>query len=386
MTPYAFPPPPPTAPISSSSPPPPPRPPRRQASFRLIPSIGESILGLLIAAGLVLAWVNDSSGTGAVLRVEDHVITATVDAFSGKVRVDETPGYRLVRPFLEDIYNVEKSPIEYRMTGNERVHDNLVPRLSVRASDGSNVWFDDVRIQYGVRPERAWDVISTAGGEYAWHRGILDAYARAALREALGVYTAEDIMRPESLRNARVNAQERLNLALQPHGLVVMELTSGPASFPKSYESVVQRRQIAEQEALKVDQEIEQIQASRSDRLAKLERDKALALTRMRSKLANDLAAAHHMAFASRKGADRAFDARVAAGERERSELLSRADSAVTRYTAEAEGIAARAEALAAKGKLAIRKALVESLKTVKFEIAPVEPLDRSRAQRAAAR
>ena len=367
--------------MTPSQPTPRARAPRR--ALRLTPSFWEWTLGLALAVGLVAYWINSSSRTGALLMVEDHMVAAVVGAFDGEVVIDDTPGYRIVRPFLEDSYSVVKSPVEYRMTGNEWANDNLVPRLAVRAADGSNVWFEDVRIQYGVQPMRVWDVMKSAGGDYAWRHGIMDSYARSCLRDALGVYSAEEIVQQDNLRAARIDAKDRLNAALDAHGLVVLELSTSKPAFPKAYESVVQRRQIAEQETLKIAQELEQLRASRDDRVAKLERDKTLELARMRSKVARDLASARKDAFVSRRAADGHFKTRIAAGARERAEMASRADALTLKYTAEAEGIVARADALAAKGRMAVRQALVESLKKVTFEIAPFDLPEGDRARRA---
>jgi len=341
--------------------------------MRLFPSFVECFLGLLAGVGLVLFWLNSSSGTGTVLRTQDHEVTAVVDAFSGQVQVDDTPGFRLLRPFLEDAYSVVKSPVEYAMTGNEWKNHNFVPRLSVRAADGSTVWFEDVRIQYGVRPDRAWDVMRDQGGDYAWRHGLIDAYARSELRAAFGRFTAEEVVRQDNLRAGRLEAKERLSNVLESHGLVVLELSTSAPAFPKEYESVVQRRQVAEQEKMKIDQELEQLQASREDRLAKIERDKDLEATRMRSSIAMELAEARRQAMRKRDSADRDHAARIAAGNREQEEMASRADSLVTKYTSEAEGLQERADALAAKGLMAVRRALVDGLAKVQFEIKPFE-------------
>ncbi len=374
---------PPPLPPGSESPRLPKAPKRRRRALRLTPSFLECTLGLGIAAVAVVAWLNSTSTTGAVLQVDDYTIAAIVDSFDGTVTLDDTPGYRVIRPFLEDGYSVIKSPAEYRMTGNELINDNEVPRLGVRAADGSNVWFEDVRIQYGVRPDRAWDVIRTSGGSYAWRHGVLDAYARGSLRDALGVYTAEEIVRQENLRAARQDATERLNRALEPHGLAVLELTLSTPAFPKKYESVIQRRKIAEQEAQKVAQQLQQLRASRNDRMEKLERDKALERRRMRMKSAGELADAKAMTYQSRRTADFSYGERIAAGNRMRVKQLSQADALTEKYTAEAEGVRARTDALAAEGGMAVRRALVESLKNVTFEIAPLEHTADPRAQKA---
>lgn len=341
--------------------------------MRLFPSFAECLLGLLAAVGLVFYWLNESSGTGTVLETQDHEVTAIVDAFSGAVQVDDTPGFRLLRPFLDDAYSVVKSPVEYAMTGNEWKNHNLVPRLSVRAADGSTVWFGDVRIQYGVRSDRAWDVMQDLGGDYAWRHGLIDAYVRSTMRDAFGRFTAEEVVRQDNLRAARIEAKARLSQVLEPHGLVVLELSTSAPAFPKEYESVVQRRQVAEQEKLKIDQELEQLKASKADRLAKIERDKDLEGTRMRSKIALELAEAKRQALRKRNSVDRDHSARIASGGRQLEEMTSRADSLVTKYTSEAEGLREQADALAAKGLMAVRRALVDGLSKVQFEIRPFE-------------
>lgn len=341
--------------------------------MRLFPSILEWLAGIAVAGGFVLYWLNSASGTGTILKVEDHQITALVDAFSGEVVVDDTPGFRLIRPFIEDAYSVVKSPVEYAMTDNKWENDNLVPRLSVRAADGSTVWFEDVRIQYGVLTDRAWDVMRDSGGDYAWRHGIMDAYARTALRAAFGRFTAEEVVRQDNLRAARFEAKERLTSVLKRHGLTVLELSTSSPAFPKEYESVVQRRQVAEQERLKIDQELVQLRASKEDRIAKLNRDKALEGKKMRSKVAKDLSAAKRTALQRRNGADKDFSSRLNAGTRELEEMESRADALVAKYTGEAEGLKEQADALAAKGLMAVRRALVDGLANVKFEIAPFD-------------
>ncbi len=341
--------------------------------MRLFPSFVECLLGFVAGGGLVLYWLNESSGTGTILETSDHEVTAVVDSFTGDVQVDDTPGFRLLRPFLEDAYSLVKSPVEYAMNGNEWKNDNFVPRLSVRAADGSTVWFEDVRIQYGVSPDRAWDVMRDQGGDYAWRHGLMDAYARSALRAAFGRFTAEEVVRQDNLRAGRLEAKARLTELVGAHGLVVLELSTSAPAFPKEYESVVQRRQVAEQEKMKIDQELEQLRASRDDRLAKIERDKSLEAARMRSKFVLDLAEAKRLALRKRDAADRDQGARIAAGTRQLDEMLSRADSLVTKYTSEAEGLQARADALAAKGLMAVRRALVDGLSNVQFEIRPFE-------------
>lgn len=338
-----------------------------------MPSFLEGTLGLCIAGGLVAYALNSASSTGALLEVQDNHAAAIVSARTGDVTTTDTPGYKVLKPFFEDAYRVVKSPVEYVMKDNLWENHNKVPRLAVRAADGSNVWFNEVRIQYAVDPERAWDVMRDSGGEYTWHNQTMDAYARAVLRDAFGRYNAEEIVRQENLREAKTAAKARLDEVLKPHGLVVLELTTTSPAFPKTYESVVQRRQVAEQETQKLDAQLEQLRSSRQDRLAKLERDKSLEETRMRSKVALDLSKARRDAMLKRSKADRDYESKLRAGERERDERVSRADSESAAYRSEAQGMRERAEAMAAQGAMAVRRALIETMGKVQFEVAPFE-------------
>lgn len=347
--------------------------PRVRRRPRVLPSIVEVLLGTGAAACAVMYTLNARSSTGVLLDVSAEHVAAIVDAGSGEVTTVEAPGYVTVLPFLEDAYRVVKSPIEYVMAGNARPNHNEVPRLSVRASDGSHVWFEEVRIQYALAPGGAWKVMSDAGGEYMWHGGILDAYARSAMRDAFGRYTAEEIVEQENLSAARQNAKARLDEMLEPHGLMVLELSTSKPGFPNEYESVIQRRQVAEQQLNQIDAEIAQLQASRTARFAKLERDKSYEESQMRAKMRRDLAKAQRDAIRSRAEADREHDDKIRAGRRERDERLSQADANVARYESEAQGMRERAEAMAAQGAMAVRRALVDSLSSVRFEVAPFE-------------
>lgn len=343
---------------------------RRRAAHIVL----EVLAGLAVGAVVVALWINDSSTTGALFQVDDHSVSVIHDAWSDGVEVDDAPGYRVVRPWSQDPYKVSKTPIEYTMRGNEWVHANRTPRLAVRAADGSNFWFEEIRIQYALVPDRADVVVRDAGGDFAWHNRTMDAYARSVLRDAFGRYTVEEIGLQENLRDGTRAAKERLNEVLEPHGLTVLELSTTRAGFPKTYESVVQRRKVAEQEIQKTDQELEQLRASRAGNLAILERKKQREATQMRSGLAMDLADARRVAIRERNDVERDYRSRLQAGERARDEKLSEADALVDAYTKEAEGIRERADALAAKGAMAVRKALIEGLGRVQFEIAPHEP------------
>ena len=343
---------------------------------RLLARSLELIAILAVAAlGIVYAMARTSS-TGFVFEVEDHQVALTIDNRTGEVSVDDTPGYKVLLPWLQDAYWLDKSPIEYTMTGDAWVNHNLVPKLVARASDGSTFWFDTVKIQYAIRPEDASKVLRDAGAEYSWHHGAMDAFARSILRDEFGRHTAEQISRADVLRDAMLRAKDRLSTALAGRGLVVHEIVASKPAFPSEFESIVQRRRVADREIETLVQQLDQLRASREDRLAKLKRDRALAETLSRDTLTNGLAKAGRDAERTRADADDAYQAKLRAGSQRMAELLSQADSAVEKYTKEAEGFRARAEALAVQGELSVRKKLIENLSKTDIVLEPFESKD----------
>jgi hypothetical protein len=204
----------------------------------------------------------------------------------------------------------------------------------------------------------------------------MDAFARSVLREEFGRFSAEQITRSEVLRDAMLRAKERLNNALAVRGLVVHEIVTSKPAFPSELESIVQRRRVADREIETLVQKLEQLRASREDRLAKLKRDKELAETLARDGLTNALAKAVRDAERAQADASIAHQAKIRAGDQRRAELVSQADSAVEKYTKEAEGFRARAEALAAQGELSVRKKLIENLAKTEIMLEPLESSD----------
>lgn len=333
-----------------------------------------AILG--IAALAVVYVMSRASSTGFLFKIEDNQVALFVDNRTGEVRVDDTPGYQALLPWLQDAYWVDKSPIEYTMAGDAWVNHNAVPKLVVRASDGSVFWFDTVKVQYAIRPEDAWKVIRDSGAEYSWHHGAMDAFARSILRDEFGRHTAEEITRAEVLRDATLRAKARLNEALAVRGLVVQEILTSKPAFPGEFESIIQRRRVADREIETLVQQLDQLRASREDRLAKLTRDKQLAETLARDALSNSLAKASRDAERTRADANTAYQTKIRAGEQRKSELLSQADSSIEKYSKEAEGFRARADALATRGELAVRKRLIENLAKTEIVLEPFESKD----------
>ena len=63
----------------------------------------------------------------------------------------------------------------------------------MRAADGSNFWFEDIRIQYELIPSEATTVLSDSGAGEGFKQNWVRAFARSILRDEFGKFAAAEI-------------------------------------------------------------------------------------------------------------------------------------------------------------------------------------------------
>lgn len=319
-----------------------------------------SYLGLRMLAG------NDSMRT-----IRDHQAAVFVNHVSGESTAIDVPGVRPFVPYLQQVFTFDKRPVEYLMSENALVSPNKVPRLLVRARDGSIYSFNHVAIQYAVNTARMATVLGDSGVGEGYKGRLMNTFARPILREEFGRYTALEILLPDTKQAATVSAKERLAQALAPHGVDVLELSVSKPTFPEAFEKTIERRKVADQETERKRQEIEVLLAGKDQRLANVVLEKELELQRMRGELARELEQARRAGARERYEADEYFAARTQAGEYELRQKTELAQQRTDRYTKEAEAFQAQTEALAQQGAEAVRAALVDRLPNIEFELRP---------------
>src|SRR5688500_13592721 len=101
----------------------------------------EPIAALVIAPLVVVECVRRLSHDPGVAEIRDHEVGVVVDAWNRTVEVVDTPGYRPYMPWFQEVHKIDKSPNAFVFRGNKAVDLNHVPRLLVRARDGSSFWF-----------------------------------------------------------------------------------------------------------------------------------------------------------------------------------------------------------------------------------------------------
>lgn len=206
------------------------------------------LISTLLATAFLIVTLRSLSGQAGVVRVADNQVSVETNYWTGESRADATPGYRTFIPYLKDVHVLDKSPVEYVMEGNEFQGWNKVPRLTVRASDGSSFWFNHIAIHYALRTQDAALALRDTGPNDGFKGGLINCFARAYLRDEYGRFSPEEIMAPENRRKATEAVQARLNSALAVHGVEVLEISASKPAFDKQYEAVIERRKVAEQD------------------------------------------------------------------------------------------------------------------------------------------
>ena len=240
--------------------------------------LAETLVILVLTAAFVALGMRSAPGGDVLVRVHDHQVAVRTDYWSGTQSPVTSPGYQLVVPQLTDVFLLDKSPVEFVLQGSKLVHPGHVPQLIVRASDGSNFWFNSISVQYGIDPARLEQALSDLGPDDPLGSGIVNGYVRSILRDEFGRYDPEAIVLPENLQAAVARAKERLNGALSACGLEVYEIAASKPSFDPKYEATIERAKVAEQEIEGLDHKALILDASQEARLEEVRQKKGLVL------------------------------------------------------------------------------------------------------------
>ena len=338
-----------------------------------MPKMPRKLMGLLgmMVIILVLGAMAVMSGRAGIVEILDREVAVIVNYVSGNEEVVDRPGYQIFLPFLEQAFKFDKSPQEFKMSGDRDLDDNHVRKLTVRAKDGSNFWFEELTIQYQLIPSAANIVLHDSGESNAFKQNWVRTFARSILRDEFGKYSAEEVADPSTYTTATANATLRLNEALQKHGVEIIEIITPKPQFEDRYEQAISARKVANQEVEKLKTKAEQLIQERERRLADIERDKATEYELLLGQLDANKIMAERDAVQVRKSAEAARISTAAKGQATEARLLQQAEGLVEQARKEAEGLTAKVAALAARGEVLVREKLAEKFGRIQFEIVP---------------
>ncbi len=329
------------------------------------------IAGGVFIALLVLVTMLGLSGKLGVQKVEADEIAVRVNYLSGTEEIVSDPGYQFYIPFLMDVYKLDGRTQDYLMKGPEYRGYGQAPYLTVRAIDGSNFWFDELKIQYEVIPGEADLLIQDSGLGDNYKEEWIKAYARSILRDEFGRYSAVDVADPTVYKQAPEAARAKMNEILRPHGLRVVRIITPTPQFDERYERAIEMRKEADQEVEELRARVQQIEQEREQRLAAVRKEKEVEMQELTGQLTKELLSSEEEAIRLEKSADAFATERIAEGKATEASLKAQATGLTAKYTKEAEGIESRALALEQRGEVVVREALVEKLLGVQFTFVP---------------
>lgn len=324
----------------------------------------------VVLALLVIAFVL-VTGQGGIVEIKDTQVAVVTNYLTGNVEFVGEPGYHFFVPFMQQAYLFDKSTQEFLMSGDRDRDPNHVARLTVRANDGSNFWFDEIRIQYEIIPADASLVLSDSGSSDSFKMDWVRAFARAVLRDEFGRFSASEVADPTNYNEATFTARERMNEALLPHGIRVVQIITPKPKFDPQYEKAIEDRKVANQEVERIKARAEQLQQERERRLAEIRSEKSVEYEALKGTLEAERIVAEQDQVRIQRSADAYKTRLVGEGESRRLAMLEEARAAREKATKEAEGLAALADALAKQGEVLVRERLAERLRDMEFTLLP---------------
>ena len=330
-------------------------------------------LALILIFVVVLALVGLLALTGrlGMAQIAHDQVAVLVNYMNGDKEVITSPGYKVYLPFVREIYLFDRSSQEFKMQGDQFVDDNHVPKLTVRANDGSNFWFEELTILYELIPSEAHRLLEDSGPEDGFKRNWIKAYARSVLRDEFGRYSAVEAADPTQYTNAAVASRDRLNELLRDHGLRVTRIITPKPKFDDDYERAIEDRKEADQEVERLRAREDQLGQEREQRLAAVKKEKEIEMQALTGDLRRAFLRAEEKSIELRRNSDAYSIAKQKDGEGQLAEMTAKARGLEAKYTKEAEGLASRAEALEKRGRVVVREALIEKLLNVKFTMVP---------------
>ncbi len=338
---------------------------------------GKKLPPLAILAGVILAMVVVFGGFMAItgnlglISVRDDQVAVKVSYMSGESEVFVTPGFKFYLPFLQEMYLLDKSPQKFVMEGDRFVDAGHVPRLTVRARDGSNFRFDNLEIQYRLIPSKGSLIISDSGRGDAFKVHWIRAYARSILRDEFGRFSAEEVANPTTYDLATDKSRTRLNDLLYPHGIEVIQIVTPKPRFDDAYERAIEDRKVADQDVERLIAMEDQLLRERERELAGVEKEKEIEMRSLQGELEKIRLNAEQNAIRITKAADAYAIEQRARGQAEQAQKVARARGLTAKYSKEAEGLVAQANALEERGEVVVREALIKKLKSIRFNLIP---------------
>lgn len=321
----------------------------------------------------VLIVVMLLAGAGSIHHVEAGEIAVRVGLFTGSEEIIDVEGVVVAVPFIHELYIIDATPQTVTLQGDITTETfDTLPRLTVRAADGSNFWFDTMTVQYQVIPDRATVILAEIGPGVDFRRW-LQPTLRSILRDSFGSRSTMQVSDPTTYGAMKSEAMDLLNARLNPHGVRIINIDTPLPQFVSEYEQAIEERITTDNQSEVIRQELERAAASRQRELANLDQVQNRTYQERRAALEGELA----RSLAERQQRLNESSAMLTRTEGEGLALVgfanSRAAEVAAQWDATVGQVAARVEALSTTGQEAVMRELAERVGAVRIEATPFQ-------------
>lgn len=312
---------------------------------------------LLPGIALVVVVANLLGGKGLAVEVEPGEVAVVYNQtgsalFGDPVEVVTQQGVIWLMPFFQRVEKIEIRPQIFIMEGDadDAKNPNHVRKLTVRAKDGSNFYFDKVTIAYAVIPGKAPEVIANTGLDAEAIAFAVKIHSREVLRNEFGRYSFEEIADPSTYGSATSAVMIALNERLNPLGIMITNIPPPKPQFDAKVEQAIEMRQNALTEVSVQEERRKKLLLEQERKVQFVERAKSAEYETLVATLEANKQKAENALISSKREADLYVIERDAKGQSRRQQLLAKAKAAETTLRKEAEATIARIKAVGEQG------------------------------------
>jgi regulator of protease activity HflC (stomatin/prohibitin superfamily) len=216
------------------------------------------IFGLIVLIAINPFTTVDAGERGVVLRW---------GAFEGRVF---EPGLHLVVPIAESVVKMDVRSNKYTIEASEAYSKDL------------QVVNIESALLYQLDPIQVGKIYQEIGP--AFEEKVIQPSLEAAIKQTIAKYTAEEILNQRALVQDEI--EETVRASVLPNHIIVSQFSMVNESFSPAFEAAIERKQIAEQDSKRAENELKTAKIQADQRVAQAQAE-ATAI-RLQSEAANN--------------------------------------------------------------------------------------------------
>lgn len=347
----------------------------------------------ILVVGVVLVLVFELlTGGGGCIEVHPGQVAVKYNNFSGDKEIIREQGVKWFTPGLTAVHILSSKP-QILVMGESRQQKkrkgffesgtvNKVDALTVRANDGSNLYFDGLEVHYQLNRDEPDKVIETSGAADGYKQQVVVSHVREILRDEFGKFSFLEIADPTSYGTATTDARVRLNERLTPYGVTITQIITPKPKFDDRVEKAIEDRQNSEQEVEVQVEKRNKLTQEKALKIQSVEQSKNVEYQSLAGDLEARKKASSNKLLEVKREADKYFIDREAAGGAYREEKITRAKANEIAYRKEAQALVAKIRSVGDLGPDVLNSVIAEKvmpqLKNVTATplIMPASPID----------